>query len=1196
MAGIAQFSSLTTTQVENLGGGSVLRSKVFEAIDDEREALSKAGRRLVDSLISLKTFSEMFIILNQIHQRFIHFVPEDKAHEKVLASRYDDLTHILIQFIEMTTYYLDIAVFKANMNTVVELCIDYGVDVAYAFGIWRQYLGEEIRGFDPSAIEDKGANDDEKEDEESQHWHPVLRSLVRDIRLLYPDGEWEYLKPGFFVTFWQLSLYDIQYPAEKYQQADRKMTESIAIITDQIRAAESSNNREASQNAKQYRTQRDQLSQQHAKLSAESKRHALHFEKSKVRLRGEKHHWFSYNNPEAEASSGVLLRKNITKQLLAKCVLPRALTSPIDAIFCARFIQLLHSIGTFNFSSLTFYDKLFSDGILYGTLLTCTSYEAENLGLFLSEILAKLMQWRGNEKVYVDEGLGKHYTDDDVTFLPGLVFAHDSQEITEASLLTHKNFKIALEKWNNSTVKAVIQCLKSDVYMHRRNAITLLRNMIDVFPAITTQGWEITDAVETISNNEDREDLKLAASAILVHLMRRSKSWIELYDFRDVSAQRKEQLIKQSKLSAKEREKKKGKSKQNSPSPSDQSSTPASFSRRNSRSSLPALRREEKSSANSLPASLPKIPSGPRRGEDIGRPAVAADVAARGSTQIHGAAEAATRQIQGREGRYGRAGRGPGGSEARGNYPPGEAKPRGGSKLYRDDNDRSPLHSSPAHQPASSDSRPSRSGRATPDIRSSEASGHEHRSGGHPRGDSSQQKLNAEDIHPLSRSSSRKDIQREESSKGRERPSNGGGADSRKDDNAPNRGGSGGNQPGRLRDEANTRSNRGRDSPRDSGLPPKGPKEGRESRDRDDRSNNARRERENERERRDKEREREKDIHIRDREREREQHNREREREQRERERERDRDRDHQNGNKGPPRNQGPGPKSKSQQSDDRNGSRSGSGGGPGGARPKSSGGGGGGNNDAQLEVKGHGNQSGPNNFGRPESHGGASQSDDRQQPSGRNQEKRLGGGRRGGADNGGNASQDQSDDRRGGENSNAVANDDHPARERNRDVDRERDRNSRDREREADRDRDHRDRRSGGGQQSGAASNRKASGGGPQRDRPQSVGQQDNDGSEGQGRSGPYGGRKRDFRGRGRDSRDDRADSAPGSGNERGDRGHGRSGGGRDDRDDRRRGQGNGSSEMGSGGSGGHGRKRGRGGNGGDQDQEPPEKRHRKR
>lgn len=931
MAGIAQLSNLTTTQVENLGGGSVLRSKVFESIEDEREVVAKAGRRLIEAFISLKIFSEMFIILNQLHQRFIHSVPEEMAYEKVMASRYDDLTHILIQFMEMATYYLDINTFKNNMTPIVELCIVYGVDVPYAFGIWRPYLGEEIRGFDPSQTETQALaieNANDGSGLECDKWHPVLRNIVRNIYKLYPEEEWKYLKPGFFVTFWQLSLYDIQYPSDKYVMAERKLSESITLLNDNLRTLENNNTRESIQQAKQIRTQRDHLSQQQAKLSAESKRHALHFEKSRSRLRSEKAYWFDYKGPEAQERHGVIVRRNITKQLLAKCVLPRALTSPIDAVFSARFIQLLHSIGTNNFSSLMFYDKLFSDGILYATLLTCTSYEAENLGLFLSEVLSKLLNWRQKLESYTDEGLGKRYVEDNVSFLPGLRFDYDKPETTEASLLSHSQFKTALEKWNKFTKEAIITCLKSDHYIHRSNAITLLRNTIEVFPIITSQGWEITDAIEDLATNETREDLKLMASALLVHLKRRSKDWIEIYNFKDFPAEIKEVLIKRCKKEAREREAKRNKrntplaiansnnlpSKIQSPAP-ESNSTPAPTSgtqRRGSRSQPNRRSGDEKSiSSNGLPASLPKIPSGPRHSDEpFSRPnATLSKDRNRSTTQISSTSDSRASTAPGRDRDGGRYDSRRGGAESLPEPPHRQSyndsstfseKARANSssrQTYRDEGGRNNSERGPS---SNIERRNNRSGVSTPDNRSTDMPT-EPRRGGRDHSDThSRQQQNHGDGPNESHEHKDYDnedlINRNSSQQLPLRMKEDNGSSQRRGGGNTNASGNGPNRDKYSRD-GNT-----------GNPPPKGPKDSRIHPDREERMNsrreervNSRRDRDQELGRRDKERERDRDKnntnnHPKERERnerdrEKDQRARERERELRNREREKDRER-----------------------------------------------------------------------------------------------------------------------------------------------------------------------------------------------------------------------------------------------------------------------------------------------------------------
>lgn len=426
-----------------------------------------------------------------------------------------------------------------------------------------------------------------------------------------PDEEWKFLKAGFYVTFWQLSLYDIQYPEDKYQQQEVKLQQKVKELSGAISQLDKQPSSSVSIELKQRRQEKDQASLELTKLMAESKRHALHFSKSKARLENEKQYWFKYILDD-DGLEDKVVRKYQIRKLLAHCILPRVVHSPIDAIFCARFIRLLHSLGTFNFSTLNFYDKLFSDGILYGTLLTCTQYEAENLGLFFSEVLETLGKWRNDKDLYKVEGLGYKPDDDgNISYLPGMQFQYDEDiNVAEVSLLDFDKFRRALEKWHRHTCNAVVDCLRSEDYMHRRNTITLLKNMISVFPVITAQGWNIYDEIESISENDTREDLKLSAVALLGHLSRRSAEWIQLYDFKPVSEEQKKAIIEENDIRMKRRKK------LNKPFvtavPSQQVSRPPS----STSTPIPQSSRHEHpprpSSSNGIPpSSLPKIPTAP---------------------------------------------------------------------------------------------------------------------------------------------------------------------------------------------------------------------------------------------------------------------------------------------------------------------------------------------------------------------------------------------------------------------------------------------------------------------------------------------------------------------------------------------------------------------------------------------------------
>ena len=377
-----------------------------------------------------------------------------------------------------------------------------------------------------------------------------------------------------------------------------------------MRLLESSNRGEIAE-LRQKRAEKEQLPLQKAKLMAETKRHALHYKKLLSRIDSEKKLWFSYeitgddDDDDENRRRGREVRAMQIKQALAHCILPRAVHSPVDATFCARFVKLMHSLGTVNFSSLSFFDKLFSDDTLYITLLTCTTYEAENLGLFLSQLLEELERWRKSEEAFGREGLGRQLAPDGTTsYLPGLIIRY-----ADSSMLDYDRFCGVLEKWHRNTTNTILTCLKSKEYMHRHNTITLLKNMISVFPEITSQGWSICDAIEGIAKEEDREDLKLSATALLGHLTRRENAWIPMYEFKKVNEETKKKIVaaEEARKAKKSVSKPKADQLDLSREPSVKPS-PASTVVPTGPASRKRDRSPEKAAAE-IPASLPRIPN-----------------------------------------------------------------------------------------------------------------------------------------------------------------------------------------------------------------------------------------------------------------------------------------------------------------------------------------------------------------------------------------------------------------------------------------------------------------------------------------------------------------------------------------------------------------------------------------------------------
>lgn len=96
-------------------------------------------------------------------------------------------------------------------------------------------------------------------------------------------------------------------------------------------------------------------------------------------------------------NTSVTRNRSIT-QFLQLCIFPRCCFTITDALYCAQFALFLHQQRTPHFSTLLFYDRVFSD-ISY-TVTCCTENETRRYGRFLQSVLVSISRWHESKSVY----------------------------------------------------------------------------------------------------------------------------------------------------------------------------------------------------------------------------------------------------------------------------------------------------------------------------------------------------------------------------------------------------------------------------------------------------------------------------------------------------------------------------------------------------------------------------------------------------------------------------------------------------------------------------------------------------------------------------------------------------------------------------------------------------------------------------
>ncbi|KAK5953888.1 THO2 plays a role in transcriptional elongation [Knufia fluminis] len=551
MAGIAPDANFNDAQLLAMGGGPLLQSQTLLQLLDQRHESKVTAKRLVRALQDYGLTAKL--LLTMARQRQACIFDAGDAPLKAIGYKFDEITRVMGQYLDMLKSNLTAEEFGQLIPGTATIMNEYEIPAEVAFAIGRAMIQKQMNDFDRDDVKDSTTKDvngdiDMKDGEASeedgeavetedvatgaatpteneitgnadadmaeseaiteQRWHPVLRDVMDETRPYLPEDIRDVVGPGFYVTFWQLSLYDINVPSNSYQDEMNRNKKKITGVTSDRSNVSSLHARNKEAQIKGYKQFNDDL-------LAENRQHLKAYSETKNRLTKEKDQWFA-------AKSRVATELNVA--LMEHCFLPRILFSPLDAYFCFKFAKLLHTLGAANFRTLGFYDLLFKPERLTSLIFMCTSKESDNLGKFLAEVLKDLARWHKGKETYEREAFGSKKN------LPG--FALKVENGKPQLLLDYEKFRTILFKWHSNLHAALVKCLMSPEYMHVRNAISILRIVSPVFPAVDHHGRVLQKSVDKLRES-DREDLKVASQALLGALSRRQKAWIQPQAFRE---------------------------------------------------------------------------------------------------------------------------------------------------------------------------------------------------------------------------------------------------------------------------------------------------------------------------------------------------------------------------------------------------------------------------------------------------------------------------------------------------------------------------------------------------------------------------------------------------------------------------------------------------------------------------------------
>ncbi|KAI0514027.1 hypothetical protein KFK09_010060 [Dendrobium nobile] len=516
MANVQYTENMTEEQLDAMAGSETLRfqSTLF-GMARNNKALSKSTMRLRDSLLPKEEPKLAIPLLLLIAQhRSMVVIHADAPYIKMVSEQFDRCHGTLLQYVEfLLSAVTPTSSYAQLIPSLNDLVHQYHLEPEVAFLIYRPVLrlfkcnSPEV--FWPLDAMEETLVTIEGNDVEQSSSNIVLDlgtsknpitwvDLLEGVRSMLPVKAWNSLSPDLYATFWGLTLYDLYVPRNRYEAEIAKQHAAIKALE------------ELSDNSSMAITKRkkdkERIQELLDRLASELQKHEQHVASVHHRLRREKDKWLS-SCPDT---------LKINMEFLQRCIFPRCIFSMPDAVYCAKFVHMLHSLGTPFFNTVNHIDVLICK-TLQPMIFCCTEYEAGRLGRFLYETLKMAYYWKSDESIYERE-CGN---------MPGFAVYY---RYPNSQRVAYGQFVRVHWKWSGRMTRLLAQCLESTEYMEIRNALIILTKISTVFPVTRKSGVNLEKRVVKIKGDE-REDLKVLATGVAAALAARKSSWVSEEEF-----------------------------------------------------------------------------------------------------------------------------------------------------------------------------------------------------------------------------------------------------------------------------------------------------------------------------------------------------------------------------------------------------------------------------------------------------------------------------------------------------------------------------------------------------------------------------------------------------------------------------------------------------------------------------------------
>ncbi|KAI8819369.1 transcription factor/nuclear export subunit protein 2-domain-containing protein [Fimicolochytrium jonesii] len=556
MSGVKTMEDVTEAQLEAIAGTDTLKREAL--IWEPMRLTRKSGLRLMKAMVDGDYVRKIAVRISQLKQQMPYSGmgdEDDSMDLKILASMTDYCQRTLLQMLEFLSVTCPPDMFVQAMPDVGVLVNDYGLEPEQAFLLARQKLAQYVKypeagetrpepPRDPNAMQVDEPRQTEKDNEQvdpaskimkgnepnvedvlrrtaanvdfgNPVWQLGLHDTIRSVVPMLPASVWRPMSPAFYVTFWQLSLFDIFVPDARYDAEIAKQRDRAKALELKVKQLSSSQEDEA----KKLKKDIDRCHTTKNALEADQLAHQKHHKKVITRLEAESVFWFENS----------VNRNDTTQAVIQYCIQPRCTQSAADAVFCAKFVLLMHKLGTPSIPTVTLYDKVFAKDVLHADMFSGTEDEAKNYGLFLAVVFASLSSWHNDKALFQKEAIGEKLPGFLKRWPPGA--PNGKLDLRNGDWIDYDEFRQVLRKWHLKLSKAITACVASTDYMQIRNAIFILDKVNNYFPATKEVGNVIDFNIKKLLEIDPREDVKQLARSVGAKMGAKASTWVNHQDF-----------------------------------------------------------------------------------------------------------------------------------------------------------------------------------------------------------------------------------------------------------------------------------------------------------------------------------------------------------------------------------------------------------------------------------------------------------------------------------------------------------------------------------------------------------------------------------------------------------------------------------------------------------------------------------------